>query len=122
MATVWEENFAIRSIALNASTFTDVLGTQFLPIDCNTVVVLNISVTIAIALRSDPNNANSEVTVGPGQQWEIGGNRPRTGYRPARFKAGDPVCSLKLSLAPSRRERTALIYFLNSQAHCQWEM
>ncbi len=95
MARVWEENFAIRSIALNSSTFTDVADIAYVPIDCNTVVILNISVTIAIALRSDPGNANSEVTVNPGQQFEIGGNRPRTGYRSARFKAGDAVCSLK---------------------------
>lgn len=94
MARVWEESFAIRSVPLNSSTFTDVAD-SFVPIDCNTVVIFNPSNTIAIALRSDPGNANSEVTINPGQQFEIGGPRPRTGYKPARFKTGDAVCSLK---------------------------
>lgn len=93
MSTTWEESFAVRSIPLNASTFTDIVGAS-VPIDCNTAVILNLS-TIDFLLRSDPGNVGSEVTIGAGQQFEIGGPRPRSGYRPARFKAGDPICSLR---------------------------
>lgn len=93
MARVWEENFAIRILPVGSVGFTDVADTS-IPIDCNTVVVINPSSTISLSLRSDPSNANSEVEIGPGQQFEIGGARPRAGYKPARFHAGDPVCSL----------------------------
>jgi hypothetical protein len=92
MARVWEENFAVRVLPVSSSVFTDVAD-SFVPIDCNTVVIINPS-AIAMALRSDPANANSEVTIGPGQQFEIGGPRPRA-FSPARFQSGNAVCSLK---------------------------
>lgn len=94
MARIWEESFAVRNLTVSSAGFTDVAD-AFVPIDCNTVVVMNTSSTISIALRSDPGNASSEVTIGQGQQFEIGGTRPRTGHKPTRFKAGDAVCSLK---------------------------
>lgn len=91
MARVWEENFAIRILSVGSVGFTDVADTS-IPIDCNTVVVLNPSATVSLSLRSDPGNANSEVEIGPGQQFEIGGASGApvaVEFKPAQPAVGD---------------------------------
>jgi hypothetical protein len=89
----YEEVFAIRQAALDSTKWTDITGVLLLPIPCNTVVIVNNSGG-NIALRSDPGNANSEITIPTGQQFEIGGFRP-VKSRNFRFTSDSIVCSLK---------------------------
>ncbi len=70
MAVVYETKFAVRLLAINAVTWTDIYGSA-LPIDCNTVIIFN-NTGVDIFLRSDPSNPNSQITIQTGQQFEIG--------------------------------------------------
>lgn len=67
----YEQAVAIRKLGIDQNGFTDIQGTGCLPIDCNIVVIFN-STGQDILYRSDPNNANSEVTINAGQQFELG--------------------------------------------------
>lgn len=90
----YEQTDAIRLLAINAVTWTDVAGVAVLPISCNQVIVFNNS-GVSIFLRTDPNNANSQVTIASGQQFEIGssgGSGPRSFLFPQG--SGNPPCSL----------------------------
>lgn len=71
MPTTYEERTAIRTLTINASTYTDIVGTAVLPIDCNLIVIYN-STNVDIDYRSDPGNSSSQVTIPPGGSFEIG--------------------------------------------------
>lgn len=92
MAT-YETAFAIRPATLNATTWTDIVGPSFLPIECDTVIIWNSS-SIIIYLRSDPANALSQVPISPGQQFELGATRSGTSQGPRFPQNCHPVCSL----------------------------
>ena len=95
----YETKFAIRPATIQAGAFTDIVGTSMLPIDCNTVLVMN-DTGQDINLRTDPANANSQVVVHDGQSFTIGGQDSGGGHG-ARFLAGsqNPVCSLEASVS-----------------------
>lgn len=88
---VYEIQFAIRLLAINASTWIDVVGLAVLPIDCNSVFIFN-NTSVNFLLRSDPNNANSQVTIVPGQAFDVAGS----GAIGTRFLRDSPfpICSL----------------------------
>jgi len=92
MAVAYEQAHAFRQLAVNASTWTDIVGLAALPLNCNQVIVLNLSAVI-VYYRSDPGNANSQVPINPGQGLQIGASR---GSSPFLFQAGsaNPVGSL----------------------------
>jgi hypothetical protein len=46
------------------------VGIAILPFDCNSVVIFNSS-AVNVLFRTDPNNANSQVTIAPGQAFQI---------------------------------------------------
>lgn len=95
---VYEQSCALRALALNNATWTDVAGPS-IPIDCNLVIIFNNS-GVDIFLRTDPGNANSQVTINPGQQFEIGGAPRPPSFGPSRFISGDSTraaCSLMAS-------------------------
>ncbi len=88
----YERSFALRQMAINAATFTDI-GPASLPIGCNTIVVINVTAT-DILLRSDPANPASEITIRAGQQFELG-TSPHA-FNAHRFHGGvDPVAGVK---------------------------
>lgn len=102
MSAPYEQAFAIRNLAISAIIWTDIQGALILPIDCSLIIIFN-PASVNILLRSDPNNANSQVTIAPGQQFEIGG--AYQGLKSAnrhRFPLGGafPVCSLMSSSGP----------------------
>lgn len=90
----YESRHAVRSLAINASTWTDISGKAVLPIDCHTIVIFN-NTGVTILFRSDPGNANSQVSIGNGQQYEINGSVSQMARGP-RFPAGSdsPVGAL----------------------------
>lgn len=100
MATLYETLFAIRSLAITASGWTDVVGNSVIAIDCNTIIIYNNN-SVAVSLRTNPANSSSEVSIPPGQGFEVGGNTfPGTQFATkTRFSANspNPVCSLKSS-------------------------
>ena len=72
MASPYEQTGVIRQLAISAIVWTDVsFGSGALAIDCNAVVVMNTS-SVSIKVRSDPNNASSEVTLAAGQAFTFG--------------------------------------------------
>ncbi len=96
MASPYEQAHTIRQIALNSATWTDVVGVAYIPLSCNVVIITNLN-SVAIALRSDPNNANSQITLQPGQSFQIGVASPSLNNAGGnRFPVGSgfPVCSL----------------------------
>lgn len=87
----YERSFAVRTLALNASTWIDVVGANLLPFDCNSVFIFNNS-GVNVSLRTDPNNANSQITIAPGQAFDILGSvGPGTRFSPMD---SNPLCSL----------------------------
>jgi hypothetical protein len=94
MSPPYESRFAIRALVLSASAFTDVVGNAIIPLDCNTIIIYNPN-AVAVYLRSDPNNANSQISIPPGQGYELpGGTGPGTRYSSV---STNPVCSLQSS-------------------------
>src|SRR5438094_7926102 len=93
MATTYESRNALRLLAIVSGSFTDVQGTAVLPLDCNTVIIFNNS-GVDVLLRTDPANANSEITLSTGQQFEFTGVN-RYSFRYPR--CGPAVCALKQS-------------------------
>lgn len=95
----YESAFAIRKLPIDQNGFTDIVGPSVLPIDCNVVVIFN-DTGQDILLRSDPANANSEVTIHDGQQFEIG-TAFSSSARGARFQRGssNPVGALKAAVS-----------------------
>lgn len=92
MPPVYEQRVAIRAVAINAVTWTDIVGLSMLPIDCNLIIIYN-NTGVDIFLRTDPNNSNSQVTIGAGLQFELGS--PSGLRQGTRFtRNGDPSCSL----------------------------
>jgi len=92
MTPPYESRFAIRTLAIVDTGFTDVKGLAVLPINCNEVIVYNDTGT-DILLRSDPSNSASEVTVAAGQYFPIGTPQKEGGFR---FPQNcPPVCALK---------------------------
>lgn len=92
----YEQSFAIRQLAINAATFTDVQGLTILPIDCNQIIIFNNS-NVEITLATNPNVATSEVVLEPGQYFPIGSPSREGGFR---FPQNCPaVCSLKAASA-----------------------
>lgn len=84
----YETRWALRTLALNASTFTDIVGSAILPIDCNQIVVYNpASTAVNVTLASDPTNPNSQVTIPPGGQFTIG-SPALQGQQAFRFPKG----------------------------------
>jgi hypothetical protein len=78
-------------MSVAASSWTDVQGMALLPIDCDTVIIYN-NAAVNILLRTDPGNANSQITLLPGQQYEFGGNHSGV----YRYPRGCPaICSLQ---------------------------
>ena len=92
----YEQNCAIRQVPITNGAWVDVVGVNYLPINCNLVIIFN-NTGIDIYMKTDPGNANSQVTIQNGQQFEIGAVATPSpeGIR-VRFKAGSPdaVCSL----------------------------
>lgn len=92
---IYEERFAVRVMSVIAGGFTDIVGLALLPINCNFVTVLNNS-AVAVLLRSDPNNAASEVSIAAGASFVIGASGTPRGS--VRFPQNcNPVASLKSS-------------------------
>jgi hypothetical protein len=97
MAPPYELTFAIRVLALTASGWTDLVGLANLPIGCNQIVIYNNN-SVPILLRTDPNNANSQITLNDGEAFDIGVAMPRIGSGGFRFDVNcPPVCSLQSS-------------------------
>jgi len=96
--SVYEKTFAIRVLAITAGAWTDVVGEAVLPIGCDLVTIYNNS-GVDVLLRTDPNNANSQVTIASGQAFEIGspGRRPLADFR-FPVNSTYPVCSLQSSV------------------------
>lgn len=87
----YEKNFAIRNLAINASTWTDVVSSAVIPFECNSVFVFNNS-GVNVSLRTDPNNANSQIPIAPGQSYDILGSvGPGTRFSPMD---PNPLCAL----------------------------
>src|SRR5882724_6801345 len=60
----YEERFALRKLTVNSVTWTDIQGLAVLPINANYVIIVNtLTPPEALLLRSDPNNANSEISI-----------------------------------------------------------
>ena len=58
----YETKYAVRSVLINSSTWTDVQGINILPIACNSVTIFNDS-GVDVYFRSDPNNTDSQITL-----------------------------------------------------------
>jgi hypothetical protein len=71
MSAPYELRFAIRILAINASTWTDLQGPAAIPISCQAVIVYNNS-NVNVDLRTDPLNANSQIVLQPGESFQIG--------------------------------------------------
>lgn len=95
---LYETVVALRQIPINASTWTDIAGSQYIPIACNLIIVYN-STGVTIYYRSDPANANSQITIAAGLNFEIGmGDRQIRG--PRRFQR-DPNIAVGALLSAS---------------------
>src|SRR6266536_2253777 len=94
----YEERCAIRQLAINAVTWTDIVGVAVLPIGCNSVIIYN-QTGVNIYLRTDPGNANSQVTIHDGEQFELGG--PAASSAGVRFVQNCPAVGSLLSSAGS---------------------
>jgi len=96
MGAPYELANAIRSLAINAASWTDVSYVNgVLPIACNQVIVYNSS-AVAIFLRTDPGNANSQITINPGQAFTIGVSGANRGAYAFLFPQNtqNPPCAL----------------------------
>ena len=90
MATVYERNVALRNnFAINASTYTDLQGSAAVPIACNTIVVFNPN-NVDVYMRTNPANANSQKTIGPGEAYQFGLSTPlgsgSSNHTPGNFR------------------------------------
>src|SRR6185312_11949211 len=85
---VYENTVALRTLQMSAS-WQDIVGLSILPIDCNLVILYNAG-TVDILFRTDPNNANSQAVIGPGEQAEIGSVEAPLISERYRFIAGSP--------------------------------
>ena len=102
MAAPYELVFALRALGINAVTWTDVsYANGAIPIAANQVIIFNLS-AVAIYLRSDPNNASSQVTINPGQQFTIGVSGANRGTYGFLFpqNGANPACALLSSSGP----------------------
>jgi hypothetical protein len=89
----YEEQNAIRQLALNTAGWTDVnFANGALPIDCNCIVIINLTAN-DILMRTNPNVAASQVTIAAGGMWTLGGPNQPGGFR---YRQGcNPPCSLQ---------------------------
>lgn len=103
---MYEQYFSIRSMALTAGSWADIVGESYLPLASNIVIVFN-NGAVDVYLRSDPGNAASQVTIQPGQQFEIGASGTQiSSYIQHRFPLN---CSALGSLKSSSGNTSVLI-------------
>jgi|SRR5882724_6468217 len=98
----YEERFALRKLTVNSVTWTDIQGLAVLPINANYVIIVNtLTPPEALLLRSDPNNANSEISIAAGASFQIGASgTPRGSLRfPQGCNAVGAVKSTSLTQA-----------------------